>query len=230
MSEKKKPDAAAATAPRSESITVKAPNFKTAVFTIVGSEIYVQNRFAAKAGIMATQAAGSVAKSKKVRDAKDFDKLYREAMHVSREGWHGIPASCFRNAMISACRTVGYKMTHAKLACFVIADGYSAEDATPLVKITKGVPKRRDDYARNDNGSVDIRSRPMWEPGWEAIVRIRFDADMLSLRDVANLLMRVGMQVGIGEGRPDSKNSAGMGWGMFEVQSEAEANAKRGAA
>jgi len=31
------------------------------------------------------------------------------------------------------------------------------------------------------------------------------------------LLARVGMQVGIGEGRPDSKNSAGMGWGLFEV-------------
>jgi len=28
----------------------------------------------------------------------------------------------------------------------------------------------------------------------------------------------VGLQVGIGEGRPDSKNSAGMGWGMFTIE------------
>jgi hypothetical protein len=35
--------------------------------------------------------------------------------------------------------------------------------------------------------------------------------------------MRVGIQVGICEGRPDSKNSAGMGWGTFKlVNSEAE--------
>ena len=37
-------------------------------------------------------------------------------------------------------------------------------------------------------------------------------------QDVTNLLMRVGQQVGIGEGRPDSKNSAGMGWGTFNVE------------
>jgi len=35
---------------------------------------------------------------------------------------------------------------------------------------------------------------------------------------VTNLLSRVGMQVGIGEGRPFSKNSAGMGWGTFELE------------
>jgi hypothetical protein len=29
---------------------------------------------------------------------------------------------------------------------------------------------------------------------------------------------RVGAQVGIGEGRPDSKNSTGMGWGTFEIK------------
>jgi hypothetical protein len=57
----------------------------------------------------------------------------------------------------------------------------------------------------------------MWRPGWEAKVRIRFDGDQFTLTDVTNLLMRVGLQVGIGEGRPDSKMSTGMGWGMFEV-------------
>jgi hypothetical protein len=40
---------------------------------------------------------------------------------------------------------------------------------------------------------------------------------MFSLDDISNLLMRVGLQVGLGEGRPDSKKSAGMGWGTFEI-------------
>jgi hypothetical protein len=35
--------------------------------------------------------------------------------------------------------------------------------------------------------------------------------------DVVNLIARVGLQVGIGEGRPDSKESAGLGYGLFEV-------------
>ena len=62
--------------------------------------------------------------------------------------------------------------------------------------------------------------RPMWREGWTAVLRIRFDADILSPADVANLIMRVGEQVGIGEGRPDSKMSCGVGWGTFEIVNE----------
>ncbi len=204
-------------------VTIKAPNFHTAVFEITGTAPFVMHKFSQKAReqIIATQKAGSQAKTKKAREPKDFDAVYEGAMHRSREGWIGIPAGAFRNAMISACRTVGYKMTHAKLAAFVLADGFDEDDGTPLIRII-GTPKKHTTYARNDNGSVDIRVRPMWED-WRATVRVRFDADMFSATDLANLMMRVGMQVGIGEGRPDSKNSAGMGWGTFSIESNKEA-------
>ncbi len=207
-----------ATQVKEVAISIRAPNFQTAIFEIVGTAPFVQHKFSAKARqqIVETQMAGSQAKARKVREPKDFDAVYEGAMHRSREGWAGIPASAFRNAMISACRTVGYKMTHAKLAAFVEADGFDVDDGTPLIRIY-GEPKKHVTYARNDNGSVDIRIRPMWED-WRAVVRIRFDADMFSATDLANLMMRVGMQVGIGEGRPDSKNSAGMGWGMFSIE------------
>lgn len=204
----------------SKSVEIRAPRLHVIEFEIVGTAPYVQHRFSQKAiqKIIATQEAGTQARSKRVREAKDFDDVYRQAMYVSKEGWLGMPASAFRNAMISACRTVGYKMTHAKLAAFVLADGYDAVDGTPLVRIS-GTPHRHTSHARNDNGSVDIRVRPMWDE-WSAIVRVRHDADMLSESDVANLMMRVGMQVGIGEGRPDSKNSAGLGWGTFALKQE----------
>lgn len=205
-----------------KSVEIKAPRLHVVEFEIVGTAPYVQHRFSAKAinQIIATQEAGTQAKSKKKREPKDFGDVYQQAMHISKDGWHGIPAGAFRNAMISACRTVGYKMTHAKLAAFVLADGFDAVDGTPLVRIY-GTPHRHTSHARNDNGSVDIRVRPMWDD-WSAVVRVRYDADMFSESDVANLLMRVGMQVGIGEGRPDSKNSAGMGWGMFMLKQEAK--------
>lgn len=201
-----------------KAVEIKAPKFQTIELKIVGTAPLVQHKFSAKARnqIIATQVAGTVAAGKKKREPKDFDEVYKGAMHVSKEGWLGVPAGAFRNAMISACRTVGYKMTHAKLAAFVLADGYEADDGTPLIRI-QGEPVKHTTYARNDNGSVDIRVRPMWNE-WSMLVRIRFDADMFSAADVANLMMRVGMQVGIGEGRPDSKNSAGMGWGMFEIE------------
>lgn len=201
----------------SKAVAIKAPSFQVAEFLIRGTSPYVQHKFSMKARnqIMETQAAGGQAKSKKVREAKDFDEVFRNAGYFAHEGWRGIPAPAFRNAMISACRTVGFKMTHAKLAASILADGFDQETGKPLVKIV-GDPERHDDYVRNDNGSVDIRCRPMWKE-WSAKVRIKFDTDMLSVTDVANLLMRVGYQVGIGEGRNDSKDSAGVGWGHFEI-------------
>ena len=196
-----------------EAIAIPAPKFRIAELRIVGTAPFVMHKFSAKARkqIIATQEAGSQAKGKKVREPKNFDDVYAGAMHLTKEGWCGVPAGAFRNAMISACRTVGYKMTHAKLAAFVLADGYDQEDETPLIRIY-GEPKRHTTYARNDNGSVDIRVRPMWTK-WNMTVRVRYDLDMFSHTDIVNLMLRVGAQVGIGEGRPDSKNSAGMGWG-----------------
>lgn len=205
-----------------QAVSVRAPDFRVAVFRIRGTAPMVQHKFSKKAReqIMAKQAAGSQAKSKRVRDARDFDRDYQEAMHVASDGWQGIPAPAFRNAMISACRTVGFKMTHAKLAVFVEADGFDADDGTPLVKIIKGEPQKHEGYARNETGVVDIRVRPMWREGWEADVRLKFDADMFSPTDLANLLLRAGLQVGVGEGRPDSRNGPGVGWGTFTIVEE----------
>lgn len=203
-----------------EHVTITAPKFTTVQFTIVGVSPYVQLRFSEKsiATMKAKMLLGSQAKKGAKREPRDFDEDYRQALHVSTDGWHGIPASAFRNAMISACRIVGFQMTKAKLAVFVEADGIDKVDGTPLVRII-GEPEKVEHYVRNATGVVDIRVRGMWRE-WSAKISIRFDSEMFSLVDVSNLLARVGMQVGIGEGRPDGKQSAGMGWGMFRVAEE----------
>jgi hypothetical protein len=209
-------------ASKAESLTIAPPNFQTASFLIRGTVPYVQNKFSSKARdtIKATQEAGSTAKKGKKREPKDFQAAYEGAMHRSAEGWCGVPAPAFRSAMISACRVVGFQMTKAKLSVFAEADGIDPEDGTPLVKISKGEPRYVEHPVRPESGGMDIRPRPMWDAGWEAVVRVRFDLDQFTLQDVANLMMRAGMQVGVGEGRPDSRKSAGMGWGMFELVGE----------
>jgi hypothetical protein len=200
-------------------VAVNPPNLQIGHVKIRGTAPYVQNSFSQKARQMLHEKheAGDAAKSRKKKEPKDFQALYEGAMHVSTEGWHGIPAPAFRNAMISACRIAGIVMTRAKLAVFVVADGVDRIDGTPLVKITKGEPQYVEHTVRNETGVVDIRPRPMWQAGWEATVQVRYDADMFKASDVLNLLARAGMQVGVGEGRPDSKNSCGMGWGTFEL-------------
>lgn len=201
-----------------EVVTIKEANIQTAEFRIEGIAPLVQARFSAKAmqAMMAKMAAGSTAKGKKERAARDFDADMAAAMHISTEGWVGIPAAAFRNAMISACRLIGFKMTLAKLSVFVEGDGFDVVDGVPLIKLDAGQPERLDMAVRNATGVADIRIRPMWRQ-WGATLRIAYDADQFTQRDVANLLGRVGMQVGIGEGRPDSKSSAGMGWGRFRI-------------
>lgn len=201
-------------------LTITAPNMAVIPVLIRGTAPLVINRFPRKAKdmMMAAQAAGPQAKKGRKRDPKDFGQCYEEAKHVSADGrWCGIAAPAFRNAMVDACRLCGFKMTHAKLGVFIIADGWDREDGMPLVRITRGEPKRIDSPVRNESGVADIRARPMWEPGWEAVVRVRFDADMFSPADVINLMARAGQQVGVGEGRPNSTNSTGIGWGTFEV-------------
>jgi len=201
-------------------VQIKPPNIQTAAFSIAGTAPYVQARFSAKAmqAMKAKHEAGSTGRSKKVREARDFDDDFRQAMHVSTEGWYGIPASAFRQAMISACRLVGFKMTLAKLSVFVSADGFDRVDGIPLIRLNAPAePEKTEMAVRNQTGVADIRVRPMWRQ-WGALVMVKYDADQFTIDDVTNLMARVGMQVGIGEGRPDSRESAGLGWGTFELK------------
>lgn len=200
-----------------QQVVINPPNIQTAVFKIVGTAPMVQARFAKKAmdQMAGKMMAGSTAKGKKVRSARDFEDDYRQAMHISSEGFQGIPASAFRQGMISACRLVNYKMTLAKLSVFVEADGIDRVDGIHLVKF-EGIPEMCRMPVRNATGVADIRVRPMWRE-WSAEVRIKFDGDQFTIGDVTNLLHRVGMQVGIGEGRHDSRESAGLGWGTFKI-------------
>jgi hypothetical protein len=200
-----------------ENVTITAPKIHTAEFRIVGTAPYIQLRFSEKAmnAMREKMELGSQAAKKKARDARNFDEDFEQAKHISDEGWPGIPASAFRNAMISACRLVGFKMTLAKLSVFVLPDGFDKVDGVPLIKID-GTPEPHIMHARNATGVCDLRVRAKFWP-WSATVRVQYDADQFSATDAANLMNRVGTQVGIGEGRPDSKMSAGMGWGTFKL-------------
>ncbi len=203
-------------------VVITAPNEQTASFKIVGATPYVQNKFSAKAKeqMRSKMVAGGVAKKSTKRAPKDFNACYEEAKYRPMVGaWPNgaIPATAIRAAMIAACRLVDFKMTDAKQCIYVEADGYDPDDRIPLIKITKGKPSPFEQALRVANGNPDIRIRPLWEPGWEAIVRITYDADRFTLNDVANLLLRAGKQVGIGEGRPASRMCVGVGWGTFTI-------------
>jgi len=206
-------------------IQIKAPNFKTAVFEIRGTSPLVIHRFSAKTKqqMKDKMEAGKSSSSKKNREAQSTDQLFQDARYISAEGWDGFHAGSIRNAMISACRLVSFKMTLAKLSVFVVADGTDKlEPQIPLIRIY-GKAVKQEDMARVETGQPYVTVRAAYHD-WSAKVQIRWDADQFSIQDVSNLLMRVGQQVGLCEGRYDSKNSAGLGWGCFELTNENNRN------
>lgn len=194
---------------------ISPPKFSVAELCIEGIAPLVVERFSKKAELMAKMAEGKSSSSKKVRDARDYEREAEEARYRSPEGWEGMNAAAFRAAMISACRLVGFKMTLAKLSTFIEADGFDKNDGVPLVRIY-GESHTYTAHTRNATGVVDVRSRPMYR-NWAAKLRVRYDTDQFKGVDVLNLVSRCGMQVGIGAGRPDSKASAGCGFGLFQV-------------
>lgn len=206
--------------PKATHVTIAPPNFQQAVVRIRGKTPLVMNKMSSenRLAMMAKQEQGSRAKKGQIRAPKDFDKIYKGAMHISEQGWYGFPASAFRAAMISACRTAGFKMTVGKQSVFVLHDGLDADDGQPLVRLY-GKPVRRDLPVRLANGSTDIIPRPFFND-WHIDLRLEWDADQFAAADVINLLARVGRQVGIGAGRHDSRQSTGMGWGEFVIEGQ----------
>jgi len=204
-----------------KAVEITAPKMETVELHIKGTSPFVQNKFSQKAKneIHEKQAEGLRGKKSGKKEAKDFEQCFINATYKTDDGHCGIPSASFRNAMISACRLIAdsIPMTRAKMAFWVEPDGFDAEDLTPLTYFTRGEPEYYEAAVRLATGVCDLRARPMWKPGWEMTVRVTFDAEMLSGRDIANLLMRAGMQVGVGEGRNDSKKSCGMGFGSFVI-------------
>lgn len=199
-------------------IVISAPNLRVATFAITGTAPYVGNKFSQKAKqtMRDQQTLGSQSKKGKGnREPKNFDECYEQAKHYSEQGWCGIPAPAFRAAMIDACRLVGFKMTFAKLSVFILGDGIDRDEGTPLVRIY-GEPEKNEMAVRNATGVADIRARPMWRK-WSAKLKVQFDMDQFSESDITNLLLRAGNQVGIGAGRPNSRDSFGQGWGTFTI-------------
>jgi hypothetical protein len=204
-------------------VTIPAPRLELASFEIIGKTVLVIHRFSAKTKLQMKQKmeTGRAAGNKKDREAKSVDSLYEASRYRFADGGDGFHAGALRNALISACKLVGFQMTRARLSVFVEADGVDKDEPQiPLIRII-GVPIKQEDMARVSTGKPYITVRAAYH-GWRAKIRVRFDADQFTLQDVANLLSRVGLQVGIGEGRPDSKNSAGMGWGLFDIAATQE--------
>jgi hypothetical protein len=148
---------------------------------------------------------------------KTLAQKFRDAIYYSDQGWAGQTTLGYRNSMISACLGGGYPRGKVAGGVFVEPDGNDAELGTPLVRITKGKPRMIIQGVILHHRQLHRRVRALWEDGWEAELRVSFDPGIIGSGDIHQLLCRAGMLVGIGEGRPDSRDSHGCPRGTFAV-------------
>lgn len=198
-------------------IEISPPNFESITLRMEGNAPLMTHKFSEK---MRKQIEGKqTAKDAtgKKREPKDYAAEFNAARYISTKGWDGLPAAAIRAAMIAACRTIeGLTMVKAKGAFFIKADGRDVTDGSPLVRIEgKAIHDTRP--VRLESGVADLRNRPRYDD-WACEVTIEYDADTLSAKDVANLLARAGVHVGLCELRPQAPNSFGGDFGTFSVK------------
>jgi hypothetical protein len=219
-------------------VTVKPIRMETLRVTLRGIAALKLNRWTEKATAMMMQTqtqdeeAQSRARSRrKVRPAREFEQEAKDKTYRTAKGWCGLPASSLRNAIIDAARTTTITMTSMKRAIFVNGQGRDFRDERELLRISTE-PTTAIEYVRIGMGQTTIVARPRWDE-WEIEAEIMFDADAIDADSLHNLVVRAGLLIGVGEGRPDSKKSNGTGNGRFEViraehisKAKAKANGK----
>jgi hypothetical protein len=193
-----------------EKVEVKPLNIQTVDIPIEGTTELIMHRFSSKAKKMMLD---KQMKKSVTREAKVPEEDYEETIYRFADGSIGFPAGAFKAAIVGACRMFkGLPMTTAKIAIFV--EGEPGLDGVPLVRIT-GEPRMREDMVRLETGVADIRHRAGF-PKWNTVVRVTFNADIISQEQLFNLVNAAGYG-GIGEWRPSAPKSASGSFGRFII-------------
>ncbi|MES2634003.1 MAG: hypothetical protein V4669_13600 [Pseudomonadota bacterium] len=143
-------------------------------------------------------------KAKQAQAAKNPQADYEDSLYKLPEGGYGFPAVAFKAAAVDACSSIaGVTKVEARGAFHIVGD---------MVKI-EGDPSPREDMVRVGMGTADIRYRGEFRE-WAAEITLRYNANVLSAEQIANLFNTAGFAVGVGEWRPQRDGS----YGMFHVE------------
>ncbi len=171
-------------------------------FTIIGTSPLIQHKWSEKAKkqIRDKQAG----KKTKVRVARKPKQEYLDATYFTEDGQYGIPAMSFKTALITAAhKDIGIEKTLVKKALFL-----HCGDKNMVVPMTCSDPIMREDTVRVGMSSADLRYRPEFRE-WSVELTMEFDAEMLRVEDIVNLIDRAGFGVGLNEMRPEKGGEYG---------------------
>lgn len=183
-------------------VELKDLKIRTVEIPIIGTSPLIVNQFPDK--IRKEMEEKHQGKAKVAKHAiKVPEEDYKNAKHISPEGWEGFPCNGFKKAMVRGALSIGMKMTEVRAAVFVEPDC----GVSNLIRL-HGKSQMRTDIVRVSNGAPDVRYRPEY-PEWEAVLRITYNEGVVSLDKVFQMLHYAGWGVGIGEWRPEKNGING---------------------
>jgi hypothetical protein len=186
-------------------IVLPALDIRTVTFMLIGDSPLIVHAWSEKAKKQMLDK--QMKRATKAREAKDPEADYTACFYFTPDHLPGFPAIGVKAAMVSAARFVDAKMTVLRGAVHIDAE------ILPII----GEPSMREDMVRVGMGTADIRYRPEFKE-WRMPVTLKFNAAVISVEQIANLLNTAGFGVGIGEWRPEKNGS----YGRFHVGSEGE--------
>jgi hypothetical protein len=195
---------------QSKSVEILEFQIREVTIPIVGISPLITHKFSEKALKMIQDKQAGKAKNKK-HDVRDPESDYQSAKHVSALGWEGFPAAGFKAAMTRGAKMIGMVMKDTQTSFFVKADC----EETQLVRIY-GEARMRTDQVRVGMGSADIRYRPEYV-NWTAELTIEFNAGVVSLDQIYQMVKAAGYGCGIGEMRPEKGK---FNYGRFKLAQE----------
>lgn len=184
-------------------VTIPRIDVKIATIPIIGDTRLVCHNWDQKAiQEMEDKHFGRPKQPKGKRNAK---AEYQASLYKHPDGGFGFPASAFKKAAVDACSFIpGVTKVIARGAFHVVGD---------LVKIV-GKPNMRKDVVRIGQGIATTRYRGEFKK-WKTELTVRYDANVITPEQIANLLNYAGFAIGVGEGRP--QKSSDQSWGAFHV-------------
>lgn len=199
-------------AQRGESVVeIKRLDMQTVMIPIEGDTELIVHKWSEKSKREMLAKQQGQARSKK--SPKEPEKDYEASRYRFPDGRDGFPAVAFKSATVGACRNYkGLPMTVAKIAIFV--HGELDEEGNALVEI-QGEPRMRQDMVRNETGVADIRFRAGY-PKWRAILKITYNAGLISQEQLYNLV-EAGGWGGVGEHRPSAPSSDTGDFGRYHI-------------
>ena len=191
-------------------VTIQRPDIQTLEFRVQGKTPLICHAWSQKA--RQEMLAKQMKKATGPKKAKDPKQDYHDSLYTmpGSARKYGFPAVAFKAAAVRAAKLCSdITMTDARQMFHVHADDGD------LVRI-HGKPQMREDPVRLNGQTADIRHRGEFRE-WYAVLRVDYNASMISPEQLLALFEHAGFSVGVGEWRAEKGGS----FGSFTLVNEA---------